>query len=153
MYEDGLAFAFLLWAYSVVSSIIQINSRFERNLNQIGQCLSWVTFTPRPMSASDYTRKWPMSCLKFAVIQCIGLVLALTSWLYVALFLWSIASRIWNDRGAPPAVKELRWKLRNLDMTFDDVAEAFFKAGAKEGVDLDQFKFELREELREQRGY
>lgn len=41
-YETGLLFAFLLWLYNVITSIVMINSRFERNMNKIGQRLSWL---------------------------------------------------------------------------------------------------------------
>lgn len=64
-YETGLLFAFLLWLYNVITSIIMINSRFERNMNKIGQRLSWLSMTMKPMDTDDEKRSALMSFLKF----------------------------------------------------------------------------------------
>ena len=55
-YEAGVGIALLLWAYNAIMLIVNVNSQFERNLNRIGQRLSWLTFAPKAMESEDQTR-------------------------------------------------------------------------------------------------
>lgn len=139
-YETGLLFAFLLWLYNVITSIIMINSRFERNMNKIGQRLSWLSMTMKPMDTDDEKRSALMSFLKFSFLQLIGLLFALTSWLSVAMTLGQIIYRKSKDSGVPQNIKEFRWKMKNMDMTFDQVVRESFKLNEDPNTSYEDFK-------------
>lgn len=116
-YETGLAIALLLWLASAVILTISINSRMNRNFNKVGQRLSWLTLTPKPISASDERRSPLSSVLKFLLVVGLGLPFVLLSWVYVAFFVGTFMYRRTKDSGAPQVVREFRWKLKNVDMT------------------------------------
>ena len=116
-YEVGVAIAFLLWAYNAVMLIVSVNSLLERNLNKIGQRLSWLTLMPKEMEPEDLKRSTLAKVLKYLFIVGIGLPFVLTSWLYILLAVAGMLYRWSKDSGAPQAVREMRWKLRNLDLT------------------------------------
>ena len=139
-YETGLLFAFLLWLYNVITSIIMINSRFERNMNKIGQRLSWLSMTMKPMDTDDEKRSALMSFLKFSFLQLIGLLFVLTSWLSVAMTLGQIIHRKSKDSGVPQNIKEFRWKMKNMDMTFDQVVKESFKLNEDPNTSYEDFK-------------
>lgn len=123
-YETGLLLAFLLWLYNVITSIVVINSRFERNMNKIVQRFSWLTMTMKWMDADDLKRSALMKFVKFSFLQFLGLLFVLTSWLSVLSTIGQIIYRMSKDSGAPQKIKEFRWKMKNMDMTFDQVVRA-----------------------------
>lgn len=139
-YETGLLFAFLLWLYNVITSIVMINSRFERNMNKIGQRLSWLSMTMKPMDTDDEKRSALMSFLKFSFLQLIGLLFVLTSWLSVAMTLGQIIYRKSKDSGVPQNIKEFRWKMKNMDMMFDQVVRESFKLNEDPNTSYEDFK-------------
>lgn len=128
-YENGLALAFMLWLASTVTAVVLINSRLERNLNKIGQRLSWFALVPKSMDAEEMQHSMFRKIFKFLFIVAIALPFVLLSWLYVVLFIGSFIYRRTKDAGAPQAVRDFRWKLRNVDMSFDEVVWVKNSAG------------------------
>lgn len=145
-YENGVAVAFILWAFSVVRLVVMVNSQMEKNLNKVGKRLSWLTLTPKPMQQASSGRWWK-SALKFLVIAALGVPFVFFSWLYVlvalvlAYFLWEKSS------GKPDSVRELQWKMKNLDMSFDDIIKASMKATSTDPDMFDQVKAEMLEQM------
>ena len=136
-YETGVGLAFLTWLWGLVNLLISVNSQMEKNLNKIGQRLSWVTLSVKEMAAEDQNRPLWKSIGKFLLIAVIGLPFVLLSWVTVFLWLGQIIYRRSKDSGAPQAVREYRWKLRNVDMTLDDIIKEGLKASGKS---LDEFE-------------
>lgn len=126
-YETGIFFAFLLWLYSAIMIVVSVNSRLERNLNRIGQRLSWLTLTPKPMDSDDLSRSTVSKILRYLLIVGISLPFVLLSWLNVALAIATIIYRRAKDSGAPQAVREFRWKMKNADLTFDQLVKEMMK--------------------------
>ena len=150
-YETGVLVAFLLWAYNSVMLIVNINSLLERNLNRIGQRLSWLTLMPKQMEPEDQTRSTLSKILKYLFIVGFGLPFVLLSWLYVLVAVAAILYRRAKDSGAPQAVREVRWKLRNVDLTFDQSIKELMKASEEEPAKFEEFKAKIIHEL-EDRG-
>lgn len=146
-YEFGLLIAFLLWLWTVVNALVLINSRLERNLNRIGQRLSWLTLTPTAMSAEDLNCSQLRKAAKFLLIFGTGLPFVFASWLYVALVAGTVMYRKSKDAGAPQAVREFRWKLKNTDMSFDQLVKELMKVAEQDPADFDKFKADMLYEL------
>ena len=151
-YEFGLLVAFAFWLWFTVAALVAINSQLERNLNKIGQRLSWLTLAPKPMHADERHRPAWRSMLKFVLLYGTALPFVLTSWIYVAYCVVTVLHRLTKDRGAPQAVREFRWKLRNADLSFDDLVRESMKASGQDVHDFDVVRTGLRAELAE-RGF
>lgn len=148
MYETGLGIAFLLWAANMVNLLVTINSQMERNLNKIGMRSSWTGGNQRPIDAAYRDRPWLLHALKFVFFAAISLPFVLASWLYVA---WVVGSYLYQhhkDAGAPQGIKEYRWKLKNRDMTFDQIIREGMKAAELDLETFDEAKEEVLHEMR-----
>ena len=149
-YEDGVFVAFLCWSWISIAAVIAINSRMERNLNKIGQRLSWLTMNIKTISQNDAHRTFIGKFLKFVLIYGLGLPFVLTSWLYVVYVVGLLIYRKSKDSGAPQAVREFRWKLRNKDMTFDELVKELMKVSDKDLSEFEQFRAKIVSEMQEQ---
>ena len=147
MYESGLAVAFILWFIGNINLLISINSRFEKNLNKIGQRLSWLTLMPVPMKMADVKMTNVLKIFTFSLIALIGFFLILLSWMFVALYVGSFVYKKMKDIGAPKTVKEFRWKLRNTDMTFDQIVKEVMKVTDQDPVCFESFRNDLINDL------
>lgn len=147
-YEGGIAIAFFLWLFSVINLLITINSRFERNLNKIGQRTSWGTLAPTELTLEDMRRSRLSKTLRFLLIYGIALISIFLSWLYVALVIAQIAYRKSKDAGAPVAIKEFRWKMKNTDMSFDQIVKEIMKISDQDPANFESFRNDLRSDLK-----
>lgn len=150
-YETGLGISFLLWLWGGINIIISTNSLLQRNLNKVGMRLSWLNLEPKPMDSEYLNRPWYMRGFKFILIAAFGVLSVLLSWLHVAFFIGVLIYKRSKDMGAPKAVQELRWKLRNVDMTFDQIVQEMIKASGDESVDFNTYRNEWKQSM-EQRG-
>lgn len=149
-YEGGLAIAFFLWLTGTIHILVSINSKLQRNLNKVGQRLSWLTLTPKPMGAEDLNRSTFSKIVKFFFIAGIGLASVLLSWLYVAMFLGTFAYKRMKDAGAPQVIREFRWKLRNADLSFDQLVRELMKVLEKDPANFEKFRDDLVQDLKNQ---
>ena len=132
-YEMGVLVAFLFFLYGTVNMLVHINSRMEKNLKKVGMRLSWLSLAPKEMtSATDNPPLWK-NVFKFIAVTVFGLALVLLSWLQVALFLGGMIYRRSKDADAPEYIREYRWKLRNVDMSFNGMAREMFKVAEAQG--------------------
>lgn len=134
MYEQGILVAFLLWLYSTVMMIVRKNSLMEKNLNRIGKKISitgiGVTEVKYPKDPIG------LAIIKHSLIAVFGLVLIIFSWGYVLLVGGMFVYTFMKDIGVPQSVKEWRWKLKNLDMSFDEIIKEVVRM---EGLDDSEF--------------
>lgn len=147
MYETGVGVAFLIWIWNSVSVLVLANSKMERNLNKIGQRISWTTLMPKPMSSRDADRSLAWSVLKYLLIVNISLPFILLSWGYVALQVAILLHRYSKNFGAPQAIREFRWKLKNIDMSFDQIVRELMKIAEQDPNSFEQFRDDLRRDL------
>ncbi len=148
-YEAGIGVALLLWLYGTVNTLISINSTLERNLNKIGQRLSWVTLSAKPMTHDDQSRSTISLVMRFVIMSLIGLASTLLSWLYVLLVVGSIVYAKSKDVGAPQTIKEYRWKLRNMDLSLDQLIRESMKIAGQSEDQFEQVKAELLQSMRD----
>ena len=134
MYEQGILVAFLLWLYSTVMMIVRKNSLMEKNLNRIGKKIS---ITGIGVTDIKYLQdSMGKSIAKYTLTAVLGLILIVFSWGYVLLVGGTFAYTFMKDIGVPQSVKEWRWKLKNLDMSFDEIIKGVVKM---EGLDDSEF--------------
>jgi hypothetical protein len=133
-YESGLLIAFLLFIYGTTNVFVQVNSRMERNLNKVGMRLSWLSLNPKEMTSDTDNPPFTKKLLKFLAIVLLGFVMIFLSWIQVFLFVAGFFYRFNKDSGAPAYVKEYRWKLKNVDLSFDGMAREMFTLAEKQGT-------------------
>lgn len=143
MYETGVGLAFLLWCVAQVRLLVAVNSQLERNLRKVGMRHSWLTLTARASSKDDWPVSFGGKALKFALLAAVGLMGVLFSWLSVIAFVCQFLYARAKDSGAPEEVRELRWRLRNQEMTKEQIAEAFARAALGTEADKAQIKDEF----------
>jgi len=146
MYEIGCGVAFFIWLGWLARLLISINSQLERNLNKVGYRLSWLSLRPKPMDNNHRQRGFLRKAGKFIFVALLGTISIWFSWLYVAINIGGFAYFYLNDVGAPQNVKEFRWRMRNTDLTFDEIVQGMaLVAGNK--LDPMHLGQQLREEM------
>lgn len=149
MYETGLFIALAIWVFKIVWAFQHLNSNVNSNLNQIGQRVSWVDFKPKPITKEYLKEGITYKIIKFLAIWVITpFLFALTSWLYV---IYSVGLFLYKrsvDSGKPIEVKELQWRMRNQNLSFDQVVEIMVKANKMDEAKLDEYKEAIRNEMR-----
>lgn len=148
-YEAGLLVAFFVWVWSVGSRIVTSRSLMAKNLAKVGQRVSWSTgaFTPEPPVGGRGLKRF----LLLATVETASLLFVLTSWLYVFIVGAMMLSGHWKDRGAPEAIRTFRWKLRNIDMGFDDLLRELMKVSGDPPERFLQVKAEVLQILEQRR--
>lgn len=146
MYEIGFGLAFLIWVGSLVWLVISLNSQLERNLNKVGLRLSWISLTPKPMGNNHRQRSFLRKSTKATLLLIAGFAGVLFSWLYVAMYVGSMVYSRLKDAGAPQAIKEFRWRMRNMDLSFDEIVSGLALVSGKE-IATDEFKQQIWADL------
>lgn len=144
-YEGGLLIALILWFFSVVRSIIIINSQMEKNLATIGKRSSFLG----GMIDIDYRKSSKKrTVIKFLIIHMLGFVFIIFSWIYVFFALGTYVYIFYKDIGAPVAVKEFRWKLKNLDMTLDEIIRELMIVSGQDLSNFENVKADIVNDLK-----
>lgn len=128
IYEVGVYISLINWVFQSIWLIIVINSKLEKNLNKVNQRLSWLTYLPKPIESRDEIHP-PLykKILKYLAICSIGLIAVFLSWLNLFyLFVNYIFNRYKRD-GEPEVLKNFRWKIRNLDMSYEQILQELHK--------------------------
>ncbi|WP_309895334.1 hypothetical protein [Archangium sp.] len=113
-YETGVLAALLVSAARQVYALSMRASRLHTNIGKIGLRQSYVT--GRWKRGGSLLWEVPLS-LAFSA------VFILLSWVGFALEVTAAAYEVWKRSGAPQAVKEIQWKLRNFPFSPRQVAE------------------------------
>ena len=152
-YENGLILSFFLYLYQMIALLMLINSTAEKNLNKVGEAYSWLTLKPVLMSKYDFDRSIYKCIGKFLVIAIWQGLFIFLSWLNIFLFVCLTMYKISQDYGAPKEVKEFRWKLKNQNMTFDEIILEMIKVKGLDKEDFEQLKSEMIEFVKERREF
>lgn len=148
-YENGLFVAFLFYLFDQVRLVVMKNSIYEKNLNKLGQRLSWASLAPKPIyyPPDKNTIYWNIG--KFILLQIIGIASIFLSWINVglraAMFIYYLA----KNAGMPQNIKEFIWKLKNIDMTFDQLLTESMKVNGLDPADFEEYKQTILNELKE----
>lgn len=144
-YENGLILAFFIWLICIGINIVQSNSMMQKNLNKIGRRIGYLGIVE-----IDYTKQsLSYRAFKFILIDVLlPIPFLFLSWLYVAIVALMYAYNLKKDTGAPQLVKEFRWKLRNMDLSFDELIKALMIAEGQDLSEFDRVRDEYKEYLR-----
>lgn len=149
MYEAGVVVALALWIAKVVFVFVQLNSVQQRNLNKVGKRLSWLTLTAKPLKKSDIDASITLKVFKFFIIWLvIPFFLIFTSWVYVFFFLAGMIYSFYRNIGKPQAVKEFQWKLKNMDLSFDQIIDGFSQIAGLSVEDAAEAKAHIKEQMK-----
>jgi len=144
-YENGLIAALLIWIAIIILNIAKSNSQMQKNLNKIGKRIGFWGVVDIDYSKQSFLYK----SAKFILIHVIlPIPFLFLSWLYVALVAAQYIYTLREDVGAPQLVKEFRWKLRNMDLSFDELIKETMIAKGQDLRDFDKVKAEYQEYLR-----
>lgn len=152
-YETGFFIAIVLKIYELLMFTFMVNSQYQRNLNKIGLRLSWLTFEPKEMEAKDYQNKSSKVFYKSIIYIAYNFCHIFFSWLYIGYYLINLLWHFSKDRGVPQNIKELRWKLRNQNLTKDEVIIEFSKIKNLNQEQIEVLKLKVEEQLMENPGY
>lgn len=147
MYESGLLFAFFLWLFHAINLLVQINSTLNKNLHKVGKRLSWLSLTPEPLSHRDLDQPAWWKAVKYLFMQAITLPLIFLSWLYVAISAGMFIFGRMKDSGRPQAYKELAWKMKNIDMSFDQIVAEIAKSQSLSATQAHELRESILDEM------
>lgn len=150
-YENGLFVSFLFYCYYIFNLLMSINSVAEKNLNKVGERYSWLSLKPKLMRASDFDRPFYKSAIKFFFVVIWQGIFVFLSWLNVFINIGYMIYRYSQDSGAPQSVKDFRWKIKNSEMTFDELVLEVMKLKEIPIEEFDMTKAELLEFVEQRR--
>ena len=146
-YENGVMIACLLWVWTMIHTLVMINSQLEKNLNRIGRRLSWFWLSPKEMYMESRNRPLWKSALKFIAIAFLGIPSVLLSWAWVIYWIGTVIYG-WNKKfGMPQAMREFHWKMRNIDMPFDRIVKELMAASYMPETDFEDYKHQILREM------
>lgn len=151
-YENGLIVAALLYVYYLFNLVITINSTAERNLNKVGERHSWLTLRPKPMEAPDFVSTLHKKIIKFLVVALFQGLFVFLGWVGVLINIVLTFYYLAKDYGAPATIKEFRWKIRNVDLEFDEIIREFIKVRGLRSEEFDKVKEEMTAVINQRRG-
>lgn len=143
-YENGLIVAWLMWLANIIISIIRANSMMQKNLKKIGKRIGYLGIVD-----IENERKSPYK--RFLIFFTLNILIPfpfiffswITVFLGVAIYIYSFN----KDIGAPQNIKEFRWKLKNIDMTFDQIIRELMILDKRDPEDFEDVKKELQDYL------
>lgn len=145
-YESGIFIAFLLWLYGVIRIILLANSKTQKNLKIIGKRMSYNLGVIEDYDYKKEPSTW--NVVKFLLFHVfLPLPFILLSWINVVYVVGSYIYVFLKDTGAPQSVKEFRWKLRNVDMSLDQIIKESMKISDQSPDDFEKIKKEILENI------
>lgn len=154
-YENGLILALLMWFWGFISVILRSNSLLSKNLKKIGKKISWFDLSITDITYND-AKISTFKRVVFFILWWVALpfLFVFTSWVYVFVVIFVFAYRLKKDFGAPQAYKEFRWKLKNIDMSFEQIIKEMMIASNQDLSEFDKVKEEITQDMQEkQRDY
>lgn len=148
MYEAGVFIALAIWFLKILWAFQQINSNINYNLNQIGQRLSWLDFTPKPITQEYLQQGGFYKTIKFVLIWVIvPFFFTFTSWVYVVYSVGLILYKKNKDSGKPQEIKEAQWRLKNQKLTFDQIVDVMIKMNNFDESKANEFKDAIKNQM------
>lgn len=149
-YENGLILALLMWLWGFIDVIIRTNSQMSRNLKKIGKKISWFDLSLKDITHNDMKIS-PIKKIAFFILWFVILPFPFifTSWAYVFVFTFLFIYRVKKNFGMPQSYKEFQWKLKNIDMSFDEIIKEMMLATNQDMSKLEEVKEEFRLSMQE----
>lgn len=149
-YENGLTVALLIWFLGFIRIILIANSKTQKNLKLVGKRMSYNLGMIVDYDFNYESKVWKIFKFFFFNIV-LSLPFVLFSWGYVLFICTSYLYVLVKDLGAPQSVKEFRWKIRNLDMSFDQMIKELMKMDDQNPNDFEKIKKEMIEHLNQRK--
>ena len=141
MYEFGVVAALIIWFWRLIYVLLELNSKKAENLKIIGRRLSWVDLSVKEITLKYLQEGVFYKVLKFVLIWIIiPFLFVFTSWVYVIYNVGIFLYKKSQDSGMPNDFKEYQWKINNLKLTFDQMAELTYKLADQSQVTIEEFK-------------
>lgn len=148
-YELGVFFALLFWFFHMTMIVVRANSLLAKNLKKLGMRISWINGRPQPISYTEESRSFLSVFFRYALLAIFTLPIILLSWVYVLLVIADSIYRLTKNIGEPIARRELKWKFRNVDMSFDQIIIESMKANGEEIKDIEEIRQEFLREIKQ----
>jgi hypothetical protein len=147
-YIWGVWISFLHWLFQSVFLILLINSRLEKNLNKVSQRLSWLGIYPKPIESIDQINppKYKM-IFKYVFLRLFNLFFIFLSWLYLFYLFVNIIFNRYKRDGEPEVMKTFRWRMRNQDLTYDQILAELYKTEFTD-KSYDEFKYDYEKRVK-----
>lgn len=141
-YELGMFWAFILFTSDSIYRICLLKSKLNKNFKKVGIRLKWSTGLPTFMEFDELKPSKFFIAFKISMIFLGGIFCIFLSWVYViySLFFW-VRNFYKNNFNIPETLKIARFKLRNFDMTFDEVLEQCYEADSFASSNIKKLKF------------
>ena len=152
-YYWGIWISCFYWLYQSIFLIIMINSQLEKNLNKVYQRVSWFTRSIKPIQSLDEINP-PLfkSIFKYLFLVLFNFCLIFLSWFYLFyLFINTMFNR-YKQEGEPEVMKTFRWRMRNSDLTYDQIMEELYKIELTD-KSYDEFKFNYENRIKHSREF
>lgn len=148
MYEIGVFVALAIVLIRFIYAFLKLNSKLSKNLELIGRRLSYFSLEAKAITLSYRNQGIVLKILKFLIIWLfLPLILIFLSWLYVVYLIGIHLYQLIQTLGVPNDIKEYRWKINNLDLSFDQMVELTYKLVNHGDMTLEQFKNSINESL------
>jgi ABC-type phosphate/phosphonate transport system permease subunit len=147
-YERGVAVALLLNIFSLTMLIAELNSIRSRNLRKIAMRISWFTLTAQPMKPDDFKPKISRIIGKSLLLVSMSIVSVLLSWLTVLYYALNFAWQLHKKSGAPESLKDFSWKLRNVDLSQEQVILGLAKVSELDPEQIQDLRGQIEERLK-----
>ena len=148
MYEIGVFVALAIVLIRFIYAFLKLNSKLSKNLELIGRRLSYFSLEAKAITLSYRNQGIVLKILKFLIIWLfLPLILIFLSWLYVVYLIGIHLYQLIQTLGVPNDIKEYRWKINNLDLSFDQMVELTYKLVNHGDMTLEQFKNSINEGL------
>lgn len=121
-YETGVFVALVLICLNYLFLILRSKSLYEKNLNRIGMRSSWISGIPREIGSAGVLYK----LFKFIFMIASSAVSVFLSWLTVIWIVGIYIYRLWKDFDPPERIKNLRWKMKNVHMSEEQILRTMF---------------------------
>lgn len=126
-YELGVFWAFIIWLIETSRLVFSLNSQLNRNLRKVGCKIRWAGGQPRMMEQDEINPTRIKVITKSSLYLLWGMISIALSWLFV---IYSTVRHIKSFCSyyfdTPEVVKIQRFKMKNIDMSFDEILKLMY---------------------------
>jgi len=127
-YELGVFWASIIWLVETSRLFLSLNSQLNRNLRKVGCRVRWAGGQPRMMEQDEINPTRNKVIIKSSLYILWGIISIALSWLFV---IYSIARWVKSfysyNFNVPELVKIQRFKMNNIDMSFDEILKLMYE--------------------------
>ncbi len=126
-YELGVFWAFIIWLIETSRLFLSLNSQLNKNLRKVGCRLRWSGGQPRMMEQDEINPTRNKVIVKTSLYVLWGLISIALSWLFVIYSTFKAVKSFYSyNFGSPEVVKIQRFKMKNIDMSFDEILKLMY---------------------------